>query len=267
MEQVRLRRAERELLDGTLKGSIEVLSEVLSLANSDAFGRASRVRGYVTQVVTLLNLPDAWQVESAALLSQIGCVALPSDIVQGVAAGRELTEQQAKAYEGHPQIGARLLERIPRLEEVAGIVARQRTPSRELAKEKGLAMSVNRGAQVLSACLELDELLTLGATVEKALSAMGSRAGAYSPELLRVMRDVKPIGAGTVAREVIVAELCDGMILAADVRSKNGTLIMSKGHRVSRSMIERLRNYHHLRGLQEPIRVLVEPPSAGSEAA
>lgn len=263
MEQVRLRRAERELLDGTLKGSIEVLSEVLSLCNTDAFGRASRVRGYVSQIVAILKLPDAWQVESAALLSQIGCVALPSDIVQSVAAGRDLTEEQASAYERHPEIGARLLERIPRLEGVAGIVARQRRPSRDVAQENGLSSAVSRGSQILSACLELDELLSLGATVEKALAAMASRAGMYSPELLRVMRAVKPAGAGAIARDVVVAELREGMILGQDVRSKNDTLIVVNGQRVTQSMIERLRNYHHLRGVKEPIRVLVK---AGGEA-
>jgi len=267
MEQVRLRRAERELLDGTLKGSIEVLSEVLSLCNSDAFGRANRVRGYVSQLATLLRLPDAWQVESAALLSQIGCVALPSDIVDSVVAGRKLTEQQASAYERHPEIGARLLERIPRLEEVAGIVARQRKDAQELGQERDLSQAVHRGSQVLAACLEFDELVTLGAEAKEALAAMASRPGAYPPELLKVMQAVRPMGEGAIARSILVVELAEGMILGQDVRSKNNTLIVASGQRVTQSMVERMRNYHHLRGIKEPIRVMITPDTQEGAAA
>jgi CheY-like chemotaxis protein len=267
LEQSRLRRAERELLEGTLKGSIEVLSEVLSLANPDAFGRSNRIRHYVSQLVALLGLPDAWQVESAASLSQIGCVALPGDIVESVVLGRKLTEQQARAYDHHPEIGAKLLERIPRLGEVAEIVSRQRKTAQELGKEPGLAPSVSRGSQILAACLEFDELTTLGATGARALAAMGSRQGAYSPDVLNAMKSMHPMREGAIAKDVYVVELQDGMILGQDVRSKNDTLIVASGQRVTRSMIERLRNYHHLRGVREPIRILIVNEEHGKAAA
>jgi len=267
IEQVRLRRAERDLLEGTLKGSIEVLSEVLSLCNPDAFGRATRIRGYVAQLVSLLNLRDPWRVESAALLCQIGCVALPSDIVERLGVGRELSEEQRQAYDGHPEIGARLLERIPRLEEVAAIVARQCTPYAELSKESELSSDVKRSSQVLAASLEFDELITLGASKSDALAAMSNRSGMYAPELIKVMSRVKPMGDGAIARNCLVVQLKEGMILAQDIRSKNNTMILASGQRVTQSMIEKLRNYHHLRGIKEPIRVMVTASGAATNAA
>ncbi len=267
-EQVRLRRAEKELLEGTLKGSIEVLSEILSLADPDAFGRANRVRGYVEQVVELLGLPDPWMVESAALLSQVGCVALPGDLLARAAAGQELTPEQSQAYERHPSIGAKLLARIPRLEEVARIVEHQGTPYDELSKNKGISVAVKRGCQVLAACLAFDELLTLGATKKDALRAMSERSGAYPPGLVKVVSRLEPVGADAVARDVLVAELREGMILAQSVRSRANTLIVTEGQRITASLLERLRNHHQLRGVQEPIRVLVTPVTdAGTEAA
>ncbi|MEM7307409.1 MAG: HD domain-containing phosphohydrolase [Planctomycetota bacterium] len=266
-EQVRLRRAERDLLQGTLKGSIEVLADVLSLSNPDAFGRANRVRSYVAQLAKLLKMPDTWQVESAAMLSQIGCVALPGDLLELVASGQVLSDAQSEAYEQHPGIGARLLSHIPRLGPVAEIVRRQRSRLAELAKEKNLAPEVKRGSQVLAACLELDELISLGASKTDALDAMAKKEGAYPPQLLRVMADLRPLGADTVARDAVVAELQDGMILGQDVRGKGGTLIVAKGNRITTSLLERLRNYHHLRGVEEPIRVLVAPSAEAAEAA
>ena len=66
LEQYRLVTAERELLESTLRSSIGVMSEILSLVNPPAFGRASRIRRYVQHMTEHLNLPDRWQYEVAA---------------------------------------------------------------------------------------------------------------------------------------------------------------------------------------------------------
>src|ERR1044071_1803603 len=66
--QYRLVRAERELLEHTLKGSIEVLSEVLSIVNPAAFSRAMRLKRYMKHVVSMLRLPRPWRFEVAAMM-------------------------------------------------------------------------------------------------------------------------------------------------------------------------------------------------------
>ncbi len=49
--QARLLNAEKELLEKTLKGSIQVLAEVLSLVNPAAFSRGMRLRRYIQHIV------------------------------------------------------------------------------------------------------------------------------------------------------------------------------------------------------------------------
>ena len=56
VEQHRLITAERELLEQTLRGSIAVLSEILSLVNPLAFGRAQRIRRYLVHTAAKLDL-------------------------------------------------------------------------------------------------------------------------------------------------------------------------------------------------------------------
>ena len=68
--------AERQLLDETLAGSVKVLTEVLSLVNPTAFSRALRIRRIVQHISERLALADAWQLELASLLSQIGYLTL-----------------------------------------------------------------------------------------------------------------------------------------------------------------------------------------------
>ena len=69
--------AERELLEQTLSGAVKVLMDVLSLVNSVAFGSASRLRKIVRELASELPVDDSWQLDLAAMLSQIGCVTLP----------------------------------------------------------------------------------------------------------------------------------------------------------------------------------------------
>ena len=131
IKQYRLVRAERELLEKTLKGSVKVLTSVLELVNPLAFSQTSRVRHYVRQVVQQLKLENMWQYELAAMLSQLGCVTVPADTLARLFAGAELPEEEAAMYRQHPKIGGQLLENIPRLEIVARMVAGQSLSLRE----------------------------------------------------------------------------------------------------------------------------------------
>jgi hypothetical protein len=70
------------------------------------------------------------------------------------------------------------------------------------------------------------------------------------------MKGMRQASDGAIARDVFIVEMKEGMILGQYERSKNDTLIVASGQRVTRSMIERMRNYHQLRGVKEPVRVL-----------
>lgn len=60
-----------------------------------------------------------------------------------------------------------------------------------------------------------------------------------------------------VVRQVRLDQLTPGMVLAADVRSLQGTLLCAKGHEVSRATCVRLRNFVCNLGLQGSIEVFV----------
>jgi DNA-binding NtrC family response regulator len=70
--QHRLITAERLLIERTINGSIKLLAEVLELTNPVSFARAKRIKELVVGTAEKLHLEDRWQLEAAALLSQIG---------------------------------------------------------------------------------------------------------------------------------------------------------------------------------------------------
>ena len=57
VEQYRLVMAERELLEGTLRGSLKMLSEVLSLLRPEVYGRVSRIAPYVRRISRRPGIP------------------------------------------------------------------------------------------------------------------------------------------------------------------------------------------------------------------
>ena len=99
--QYRLVTAEKQLLEQTLSGALQVLTEVLSLVNPAAFSRAARARRYIHHVVTSMKLGNPWQYEVAAMLSQLGCVTLAPETIDAVYKGDTLSPEEQAQYDSH----------------------------------------------------------------------------------------------------------------------------------------------------------------------
>lgn len=69
LRQYRLILAERDLLQKTLKGAIELVNEIVALVNPEAFGRSQRILRYIRYMVQQKELKDGWRHEMAAMLS------------------------------------------------------------------------------------------------------------------------------------------------------------------------------------------------------
>jgi len=241
LEQYGLLHAEQVLLEETVRGSIEVLVDVLTLSSPEAFGRSTRVRQYVAQLAASLRLPDPWRFETAALLSQIGHVTVPPDVLMRRAKGEPLSARAEAMLANHAAVARDLLCKIPRLEEVAEIVAHQDLRFDRMAS-CGLPRAVAVGAHLIAAALAFDDLVIRGHSPESATGRMGRDAGRFDPRLLALLRAAKLPGQDLVVRRVDVPALHVGMIIDEHVYASNGTLIVARGNVISGSMLERLRN-------------------------
>ena len=244
LEQFRLKTVERELLQQTLTGAVQVLTEVLSLVNPVAFSRGSRVQNYAEQIASKLGREDAWEIKLAAMLSQIGCVALPQDTLARHEAGQELTAAEQEMLTSHPEVAGRLLRRIPRLERVADMVACQLQS----------APATVDGAEILQTSIEFDRLLSLGMERKAILEDLGRKISAPMLDALGALEKAQ----GQMApRAVHVEELRLKMVLDEDVLTAKGMRLMPKGQEVTEAVLTRLRNFAEGVGVVEPFRVLV----------
>lgn len=254
--QHRLQTAERVLLEQTLRGSVEALAEALSLSNPAAFGRAGRVKALAGKLARAEGVSNWWEVEVAATLGQIGAVALPATTAEKLYAGAPLTEDEAAMVERVPVLTRRLLSKIPRLEGVLEILDRC---GEELGGEAALAegaSGVPVGARVLRIATDYVELESEGTSGAVALGAMRNR-GSYDPRLLDVFAGVVGVEVAAQVHEVPVSALRIGMILADDVRSVTGSLLVVCGQDVTEQLVERLANLA-TGVVREPLRVYVQ---------
>ena len=117
--------AEKELREKTLAGSVLVLTDLLSLVQPQALGRASRRRKLVQHAVAAHTFPEAWDIELAAMLGRIGEVTVPAEVHARFAAGRKMSDSEAALIRRVPEVGYELISKIPRLGAVAEIVRYQ----------------------------------------------------------------------------------------------------------------------------------------------
>jgi len=258
MRQHRLITAEKELLQKTLKGCISVLSELLGVANPQAFSSGLRIRDYVVKIAEAMNLTNLWQYEIAALMSQIGCITLPGDILNKIYAGQELTGDEAEMYENHPMVGKSLLEKIPRLENMTRMIEWQQKRFDAYTKELAGAEfeEVLTGAQILKAAIDFDRQLFQGKDGDQALQWMRKQHNCYNPTVLDALGTIK-INDREQVLHLNVEKIGVGMVAADDILAKNGVLIIPKGQIITWPLLQGLKNFSKQVGVVEPVRVQI----------
>ena len=235
--------AEKELLEGTLKGCVSVLSEMLSFSNPAAFGRAMRLLRFVQHAAQKLALKSSWSYEIAAMLSQLGCVTLNQDLVNAAYAGERLPEPDQKKYDGHAAIAAQMLSRIPRMEAIAQMIALQSGPSAEIkAATSEERQEIDYGVQLLRTGLAFDALLSRGLSPSEACQQVRASAKGVDQAILAALGDLH-LEMPMQIRECNVRNLAVGMILQQDLYTSTGALIAAKGFELSHAWIEHLETY------------------------
>jgi response regulator RpfG family c-di-GMP phosphodiesterase len=266
-EQHRLVMAERELLEHTLRRSVEALLETLSLANPMAFSHAMRIKQLVIELARALGAAVSWQVEVAAMLSQVGSVTLPPAVLEKLHSGQVLTEDERTMTGRLPEVAERLLAGIPRLEAVREIIRLQRRPFDATWMPPPDGEQIPLAARLLHVALDYDPLDSRGVPAAQAVAAMRRRAGVYDPAVLDALERLRNNGEQRSVGPVRVSDLRAGMHLAADVRSTGGMLLMGRGQVVTEGLLERLRNIAAQGRIEEPLQVFVgerTAPAAGA---
>lgn len=247
------------LLEQTLKGSVELLSEITSLVNPEAGARINRVRRYVRYLARKKGVKDLWRYDIATMLSQLGTLILPTGTLDTLLTGKDLNPEQVQIFEMHPAIAQSLISKLPRLESIAEMISYQLkgfdgsgTPRNAIKED-----SIPLGGRILRIALDYDMYMQFGKSPKDAFSRLEETIECYDPELLYYLEGMLGVEARYTIKDLSISELKTGMILHDDVTSKQGALLLRKSLELDKDKIDRIHMFVEKVGVQEPLRVLV----------
>ena len=264
LEQFRLLSAEKELLENTLGGAVKVLTEILSLFDPATFDRSQKLKEYVNDFVRSSNANVSWDLELAALLSQIGRVTIPAAVLEKLRTGETLRGPEKDIVSRVPEFGARLIENIPRLSPVAAIVRYQQKhfdgsgfPADSLSGDE-----IPIGARIVHVLSDLIELEGECFSRPAAFQNMRERAGRYDPKVLTAISCWCDVAPATVPGEeqgqlqsLEIDELRVGYALAQDLRTTEGVLILATNTKLTAMLVTKLQNFRTLSTIEKTLLV------------
>jgi hypothetical protein len=206
-----------------------------------------------------MDVKDSWQLEVAAMLSQLGVVTVPPVVMAKARAGRALGSLERDMLTHVPEISRKLLAEIPRLESVAQIVLYQnkRFDGTGFPKDAVAGKNIHLGARILKVLTDLLQIESVETPRIKALHLIRKREGWYDPEVLETTVSCLPppttVPVERPRRPSSLSELQVGQLLLSDVLTTDGLLLLSAGHRISEVALARIRNIAQISGIREPI--------------
>lgn len=260
--------SEHELLTQTLTGSMQVLTRILSIVNPRAFGRTAKVRRLVAQVAYRMKVRDAWECEIAAMLSMIGTLSVPDEVLAKVERREPLDAAQQALYRRHPEVGESLVSHIPRLRNVARCIKYQNKdydgggfPGDDVAGDQ-----IPIGARILRVVSDYEMSMEHGLSPERAFAMIQDHEDSYDLQVVSALEEVLDLQSRVVIKEVTMRSMPDQCVLAQDVLTRDGMLLVQAGQEIDPAMKTRLLHHAKTTGIREPIKVLVPAPPLLSPA-
>jgi response regulator RpfG family c-di-GMP phosphodiesterase len=240
IKQYKLIVAEKVLLNKTLKGVINVLTEVLSLVNPDATDNSVIIADYMDRLAKVMKLPDSWGFMPMVQLSQLGCVIFPRETIHNIESGQTISEEERQLFAQHPCLASDLIRQIPRMEKIADNILYQEKcyNGQGIPNDNVSGTDIPLGARMLKVVIDFTRFEKNEQSIEKALSRLEMQRQFYDPKILSALRTVLNL---TVEVPKIVVKLVDlkiGMIIDSSILTKRGQLVARKGQKVTETLLQ-----------------------------
>ncbi len=262
IRQFELERAEHELLEQTLKGTVNTLVELVGLLDPATYDESVRIRDLIQQMASHMDLPDRWRFELAGVLSQLGTLTLPRGLVDDRRAGLHLDPQPAALWQTHPGITATLLANIPRMELIGQMISLQEQPPanrphdawRDRCEDADI---VGIGAHLLDLALKAGHL-DLDDDPSDVFAVLAAETGpAFRLEAVEALTSAAPDERSRRQLTVALGDLRPGMTLLHEVTAHNGIMLLRAGSNLTGTQIQRLSAFAKTVGVPETFTVLV----------
>lgn len=254
IRQYRLEQAEGNLLRNTLREAILLAVDIAAVADPATFADTRRLTEAVRAVATELDPDRSAEIEIAWLLSGFGQLTVPADILARHRSGSGLSADEAALIEKCAHASVELTQNIPQLETIAAMIEGNAT---KVPKGKRLPTTASTvGSAIVCVFRGIAALKAAGVEDTDLAARLREEDAGYDPRVLKAVDTYFGNRGGAFPAPVSVEELKAGDVLVTDVRTADGRVLAGAGTQLSHLLVERIRNFAAVRGVNEPVSVL-----------
>lgn len=256
--------AKKQLEEKTIKGLAQVLMDMISIVSPKFTSNMRIIQSQLISLAQAVGIESVWQLEIAIILSKIGYIAIPRQILAKIQANKPLSNIEKNLITKVPKIGHDLIAKIHRLEYVAKIILYQNKnfDGSGFPVDGITGEAIPMASRVLKILLDLSELQTKQLNVHKCLEIMKNSSGKYDPKVLKTIEwffsfsEHIPILYGDDTKrcvQVSIKDLITGDKLLENIVDEHGVVILSKDEIITVPHIERLNVCSEFIIFKEPI--------------
>ena len=243
-------------LKGAYNSTIDVFANLIELREGRRAGHARRVAQHAKKLAESIGISKQGMndIYLAALLHNIGLIGMPDNIISTPYS--ELSFSEQKKYREHPILGEASLMSIPPLHQAAKFIRHHCEHEDGSGFPDGLVgAEVEIGAKIIGVISTYDEYV-LGFVTGKqecddsaARYLVNNTGTKFNKKVVDVfLKNVKPNykreaaqNAVTVEKGISTKNIKEGMVLAQDLVTPGGILLLVKGQKITGDIIARIR--------------------------
>ncbi len=256
IRQYRLANIEKDLLQNTLKGTIELLSEILSIVKPQVFSNFNRIKKYIQFIAKEHGEKDTWDFEVAGMLYSLGYLTVPEALIEkALKPNIELNTHEKMALQDIPLISSKLINHIPRLENIAEMVRLSDKVNHLIHKDAGAVQGrILLGADMLKIAISFDKLLESGHNHQSAINLLRADESLFQ-ELVEKLSNIQ-IDLEKDVITVNVDSLLPGMVLLENLVTDSEATLLAKGTELTEDLLVRIKLYTKNQKISRPIRII-----------
>lgn len=260
--QFRLQKAEKDMLKDTLAGCVKMVVDVISMRDPESFARISRMREWGARIASRTSLPDAWKLDMALIVAHVGEITLPDEVSLKLSNHQKLNLAEQDAVFRTPEVARNLIKDIPKMGDLSDIVYYQDKgyDGSGFPEEGKSGSEIPLQARLIKILKGLAEHSEERRPTAVSFDRLMQDAPLYDPKLVEIVRKCLAPKDGQAPQEKLIEvnamALEPGDVVAKDIHSTSGTLILSEHHELSEAAIQKIKQYVKLKTLEEPLSVL-----------
>ncbi|MHB9117428.1 MAG: HD domain-containing phosphohydrolase [Burkholderiales bacterium] len=255
-------------LKGNFLTSLKVFANLMELREGGMGGHSRRVVDFARRLAQRLGMPEneVQDLTFASLLHDIGKIGLPDRLLHKPFASLT-TEERAEVVK-HPVTGQTALMALDNMKEAAKLIRSHHERFDGLGYPDGLSgFAIPKGARILALVNDYDAV-QVGSLLSKRLSEkeareflLDGRGKRYDPKavdvFLEMIGGIEPAAYAGPEIKIPASALRRGMVLARDLVSPEGLLLLSKDYLLEDSIVEQIQSFERNEG--KPLAIYVRP--------